>query len=229
MKTKIYSVMAALALSLAFSTAKAQTGVELGVTVAPGIAAIYGNNDVEDALGPRFSFAAGGTFQYNFTPGLALHTGLIFERKGGFDRSEYTFFGNTVVTRTTVNFDYLTVPILFRATFLPEGGPRLFVNAGPYLGFLLSQSTVIHSRDENDNEDKSKTRNTNDYKAFDVGLALGVGVKIPIADRMNLGLEVRDNLGFFNYSESNADNDRLKNNSLLFLVSLNFVMGAGTQ
>lgn len=223
MKTTTYLFAVGL-LTLGISTAKAQK-VELGVTAGPSVATLYGNNDVEDALDARLGFVAGGTFQYNFNPTLGLHTGLLFERKGGYDRDEYTFLGTEYVTRTTVNFDYLTLPVLLRANFLPEGGPRLFVNVGPYFGFLLHQSTIIRTTNDDGDKEVNKTVNTDSYKAFDIGLSAGLGVRIPVATNMGLGIEVRDNVGLYNFSESDADEDRLKNNSLVFLVSLNFAIG----
>jgi outer membrane protein W len=179
---------------------------------------LYGNDGTDD-LRTHGGFAAGITYQYAFSTMFALHTGLLYESKGASQRT--TIDPLNVDVRSRYNFNYLALPVLFRVHLMPEKKLRPFINAGPYFGFLMRQMTVV--RNENGNDDNvSRDNGTNNYHAFDIGVAGGVGIDYLITDRIHLDFEIRDNLGFYNISESDNDNSRLKNNSVNVLVGMLF-------
>jgi len=130
-------------------------------------------------------YSTGLSFQYNFTQTLSLRTGLAYERKGAVDRN-VTFTDNNAIklfsTDIHTYYDYMILPFLVRASF----GKRtaFFVNAGTYAGYLL-QATYVY---KDPREGKTKFDFTNQTKKFDWGLSAGLGVSIPIKEKLMLPL-----------------------------------------
>ncbi|UPT67443.1 MAG: PorT family protein [Sphingobacteriales bacterium JAD_PAG50586_3] len=217
MKIKLFSI-SILAVAMSVTVVKAQLGSHIGFNVGPSFGTLYGNNGTDNLRG-HTGFAAGLTYQYAFSTAFALHTGLLYESKGASQRTTIDPFDIDV--RTNYNYNYLTIPVLFRAHLIPDKKLRPFINAGPYFAFLTRQMTVVRT-ENGDDYDVNRYNNTNDYKGFDIGLSAGVGIDYLITDMIHLDFEIRDNLGLFNISESSNDNARLKNNSLNFLIGMQF-------
>ena len=111
---------------------------------------------------------------------LAFQPELVYSSQG----AKYTNSG----TETTINLDYINVPLLLQYMF--ENGFRL--EAGPQVGFLVSA--------------KSKTNNaTTDIKSsikgIDFGLGLGLGYVDP---KSGFGVDARYNLGLSNINENTS-------------------------
>ena len=217
MKTRAFYI-SLLTVLLSFTSIKAQLGSHIGFNVGPSISVFHGSDYAEN-FRSKTGLAAGITYQYAFNTTFALHTGLMYESKGVTSRMTLDPFDIDVRTRS--NFSYLLVPVLFRAHLLPEKKLRPFINAGPYFGFLMRQMNVTRS-DNNGNIDVERENNTDSFNAFDIGLSGGVGLDFLITSNMHLDFEVRDNLGFYNISESDNSDFRLKNNSLNFMVGMLF-------
>lgn len=217
MKTRAFYI-SLLTVLLSFTSIKAQLGSHIGFNVGPSISVFHGSDYAEN-FRSKTGLAAGITYQYAFNTTFALHTGLMYESKGVTSRMTLDPFDIDVRTRS--NFSYLAVPVLFRAHLLPEKKLRPFINAGPYFGFLMRQMNVTRS-DNNGNIDVERENNTDSFNAFDVGLSGGVGLDFLITSNMHLDFEVRNNLGFYNISESDNSDFRLKNNSLNFMVGMLF-------
>jgi hypothetical protein len=217
MKTKAIFI-SILTVFLSATIVKAQLGSHLGFNAGPSFSMLYGN-DGTDNLRTHGGFAVGLTYQYAFSTMFALHTGLLFESKGASQRMIIDPLN--IENHYRYNFNYLALPVLFRVHLMPDKKLRPFINAGPYFGFLMRQMTVSRS-DNGNNDNVSRSNGTDNYRAFDVGVAGGVGLDYLITDRIHLDFEIRDNLGFYNISESSADSDRLKNNSVNVLVGMLF-------
>jgi len=82
----------------------------------------------------------------------------------------------------TYYYDYLTIPVL--ANFSTKGKIKLYVNAGPTIGFLLNNSPTF----VNDN----KTNNV------ELGVLFGIGSYIPVSSRICIDIQLRDNYGLTN-------------------------------
>lgn len=111
---------------------------------------------------------------------LAFQPEIVYSSQG----AKYTFLG----TETTINLDYINVPLLFQYMF--DNGFRLEV--GPQIGFLASA--------------KSKTNNSttdikSDIKAIDFSLGLGVGY---VDTKSGFGVDARYNLGLSNINENSS-------------------------
>ncbi len=171
MKTRaIYiSIMTVI---LSVTAVKAQLGSHIGFNIGPSVSTFYGS-DYATNFRSKTGLAAGLTYQYAFNTTFALHTGLFYESKGITTRTTIDPFNIDVRTRS--NFSYLAIPVLFRAHIMPDKKLRPFINAGPYFGFLMRQMNV--QRAENgDNVDVTRTNNTDNFHAFDIGISGGIGL-----------------------------------------------------
>ena len=67
----------------------------------------------------------------------------------------------------------LTIPFLLRTTVSKK--LPIFINAGPFIGFLLKETT--HS--EMMTDEKFSSTNTSAYKNFDIRITVGLGLLKP--------------------------------------------------
>ena len=199
---------------------------DIGVEGSPTITFLRGNAFIDKYHKPTMGFAGGLSFQYNFKKIISLRTNIAFERKGSVLTSQTTdIIGNPLGEKTTnTNFDYLTFPILIRATF----GKKIlyFVNAGPYFGYLIKQTFV--SKD--DNIPTITSDNTSLDKRFDTGISTGLGLSVPIKTKFAFSFEVRNNIGLYNVSAVPvANNGTIKTNSTNFLLGFTYKLGQRTS
>lgn len=210
-------------LVLAFCRTYGQTNkYEYGIEGGPSLISLHGNQVISEFHNSTIGFTSGLFFQYNFKKIISLRTNLAYERKGSTIKGKVLDeIGNSIGNvRSNLNFDYLTIPILVRATF---GNKYLFfVNTGPYLGYLLKQTIV--SRGE-----KIPTTTKNEaslYKKIDLGISAGLGLLIPYKQHFAFSLEVRNNLGLYNVSaEPIMNGGSIKTNSTNLLFGLVYKFG----
>lgn len=130
--------------------------------------------------------------------------------------------GKITITINT-NFDYLTLPILVRATFGKK--VQFFLNAGPYFGYLIKQTFVSKGT----NFPTTTSDNTSLDKRFDTGISTGLGISVPIKTKFAFSFEIRNNLGLFNVSAVPvANNGTIKTNSTNFLLGFTYKLGQRT-
>ena len=145
---------------------------------------------------PTIGFSGGLSFQYNSTKHISIRTTLSFERKGDVSTFDvYDIFVNNIIGKATVhwNYDYLTVPVLLRATF--GNKTKFFLNAGPFFSYLMRYSVVaqLPNTPETVND-----RETKFYSWFDTGITTGLGISVPLKEALALSFEIRNNLGLYN-------------------------------
>ncbi len=207
----------------------------IGAETGPSLIFLFGNPIMEQMNRPTVGFMGGFTFQYNITnqPDQSLHlslnTGLYFERKGAIAtpqslQSVGFQFGNTTIYS---NFEYLTLPILFKIGLEKKRdplkgrkvNPRFYLNAGPYFGILLSQTFVF----ENPDSLRIIQENTMNDKRLDIGISVGLGIELPITRRCFLTFEVRNNLGLYNISAVPVSGDgTIQTNSTNFIFGFSY-------
>lgn len=145
-------------------------------------------------------FGSGGfIFQYNTKKILSFKTGFSYQRKG-FKFSDMTFTDNTGnyigKGKSTSTYDYITLPLLVKASFGKK--VQFFINAGPYLGFLLAK-TERTELDLNGNGNQIfKNKDMSGFKRWDFGVAGGIGVAIPIKESWMISVEARHYYGILN-------------------------------
>lgn len=194
---------------------------DLGFEGGPSAIFLWGNEILSKQNNMTIGGSAGLFFQRNYKNALSLRTGIAYERKGSVAHKQgFDYLGNpTGEVKTRVNYNYLTIPILARATFGKNG--QFFVNAGPYLGYLLRQSFVTKGNTSN---------NTLNNKELDFGFTTGLGFSVPYKTKYAFSFEVRNNLGLFNVSAIPVVNDgAIRTNSTNFLFGFTYKIGQSSS
>jgi outer membrane protein W len=143
----------------------------------------------------------GVSADYYFSDRWSVKAKLIYDQKGWKD-DYYS---------VNLNLNYVTLPVMANWHF---GRTRnWYLNFGPYAGFLISASS------EGMNVKSS-------FNSTDFGLALGIGVKIPISDNLKIFIEDDGQAGFTNIlkSNSNTNGAKILNSRSGLNVGLNFIL-----
>jgi len=214
-----YLSAALLAIILSTYTFAQDSKIEIGVQGGPNVSFMrFQNQTFTEKNNPLVAFSGGLFFQYNFNKTFSLRADPGFERKGYFDKYIYNnWVSNTTTEKDRQSFNYLTVPILLRAAV--GNKVRYFINAGPYIGLLLSEK----ERDNPPNQSSLIYNNTSYYKKTDLGITAGIGLSIPIKEEFALSIELRNNLGLMNIGTSSSGN--IKTNSTNLLIGFTYKFG----
>lgn len=199
---------------------------ELGIEGSPSLIFLRGNDFIDNFHKPTIGFSGGFIFQFNFKKIVSLRTSMAYERKGSvLTLQSEDSNGNPLGEITThLNFDFLILPILVRATI----GKKLqfFVNIGPYFGYLIKQTFVS----KGDNIPTITNDNTFNDKRFDTGISTGLGLSVPVKTKFALSFEVRNNLGLYNTSAVPVVHEgTIKTTSTNFLFGLVYKLGQRTS
>ncbi len=213
-----------LALTLTTGAITAQNSkIDIGIEGGPSLRFLRGSEIFKQYFQPTVGFSGGISFQYNVGEVISLRTNIAFERKGMISKDITAFDANGNPTGTLeqrVNFDYITIPLLVRASFGEK--IQFFINAGPYFGYLISQKEVL-SGPSNPTIILDKTKY---YKPLDVGISAGLGCLIPIGDKFAFTLEARHNLGLTNVSDRPVyNNGTVKTNATTLLAGFAYRIG----
>ena len=195
------------------------TKIIVGFDLTPTVTSLRGNSMTDD-YDARFSISTGLTFEYIIYKNISIKSGLAYERKGSkssifiMDETEPILENQDI----RLNFDYLTLPIL--VSVATKGKTTLYVNAGPYFGFLLSQKikySAVGSYPE-------MTVDNLDYsRRMDFGLSIGLGLNIHLTKKLLLDLGLRETWGLLNTSKTEViDDGSIKTNSFGLLLGLKY-------
>ena len=196
------------ALALGFTAvviAQKKGDVEFGFNVGYNNSTIS-NSDVsaDSAIG----FNVGGSVDYYFSDRWSIKGKLIYDQKGWDNGFIEDSDGFSYVTDFNVN--YLTVPVMANWHF---GSKRnWFLEFGPYMGFLLNAEDVRFGTDVTDG-----------FNSTDFGLALGIGVKIPLSDKLKLFFEYEGQGGVSDIFQVN-EFSRVTNSRSSLNIGLNFLL-----
>jgi hypothetical protein len=211
-------------LLLSLSLCAQKKTFNIGLQAGPSLISLWGGGVSKDFAKSWVGFSEGISAEYAVTNNFSLASALLYERKGArFVWNGIEVTDNTGKVTGTIKyierprFDYLTVPLLARVSF----GSKMkgFVNAGPYLGYLVSCGVKISGSTR---EIAPSKYNPKDFNRFDIGSSFGLGVSIPLSDKIKLSLEARENIGFSNLSKNTGS--ELKTNSVVLLVGLAYIM-----
>jgi len=123
------STLAALALAASAATAAPASAQSVSYGILAGAS-------FSDMMSTDFSATTSVGFAGGLYAGIPLKTSLVLEPE-----LLYTNKGaNIEGTSSTVNLNYIEVPVLLRYNFNPDGGP--FAYAGPYVGFNMNCNTT---------------------------------------------------------------------------------------
>jgi hypothetical protein len=207
MKSRVGAVLAAVTmLVVAASPTYAQGitgGVKVGVNFAdlsldaPGDADLGELGELDDLLGNRTGFVAGGFVDVPFTPQVSFAPEVLFTQKGA--RTE--ILDNSVAFELT----QLQIPLLFKANFV-SGPVRPFVAVGPAFGFNTSTKLTTEI-----GGDKEEVDFDDETEGIEYSLVVGGGVKFGQAS-----VELRYDLGLSNLSSSETGDIKSRTFSILF-------------
>jgi hypothetical protein len=223
----IKSIILGLLLLTVFGAAYGQEYMfDIGVEGSSGVTFLHGKPPVPDFVKPTAGFSSGLFFQYNLKKVVSLRTNIAIERKGSMHRYEgANSLGDPIgEVRANFNLNYLTVPLLVRATF----GKKIhyFINAGPYFGFLISSTFVVRY----ETAPTERGRSMAFLNRFDTGISAGLGLAAPITKKHAFSFEIRNNLGLYNISNAQSiDNSTRQTNSINFLLGLTYKLGRRTS
>lgn len=210
MNLKGYCSVLALGISIATFGQNSKGDIELGVNSGINFSSV-GNNEGNSDVSTAFNLSASA--DYFFSSRWSLKSKLIYDKKGwdnGF--VENSSFDPSLQDsyKTNFNLNYLTIPVLASWHF---GGKRnWYLHFGPYAGVLL-----------NAKETTFDTKLTKVFNTMDFGASLGVGVKIPLSEKLKLSLEYDEQVGFLDIFKENSGSS-ITNSRTSFNIGLNFML-----
>ena len=166
MKKIILVALVAFGISLNLSAQK-KGDVEFGVGLGFNSSAV---SDEYNSYDSSTGLNVAGSLDYYFSSVWSLKVKMIYDQKG-WDNDEILNLDDGQYYPTDYNLDYLTIPVMANWHF--GNHKEWYLNFGPYFGFLMS------AKDTQFDSDVKKFFNTNDF-----GLAAGIGVKIPISNKL---------------------------------------------
>ncbi|MEL1246213.1 porin family protein [Flavobacterium sp. DGU11] len=220
---RLHVLLIALLPAMAFAQeAPVSQPVKFGLQAGATYAGIRGNPGAEDN-DYAVDYLIGASIEVPINERLSFIGNLNYERKS---------FSNKIVTSNGVNdpfdpivqtgeFDvratlhYLSVPLNLKYYIGPSR--KFYINGGVFAGFFLDNTLRVDG-------DKTEDESGNGiFKEFDFGLNLGLGMRVPIDEKNDLNIELRDNLGLVNISDVPViDNGTVKTNSVNLIVSWQF-------
>lgn len=194
-----------LALSLSCLTAQRRP-FSVGIETGPTSRSFMGDNFMSEDRKFLVGYAQGVSFQYRFTEWFALRSGVTLERKGAKSTITVTNAENEPIGFVNLkhHFDYLSLPILARFSW--GGSTRFFVNAGPYLAYLLQAKNDVEANAFGVGGLLPK-KITDNFDRLDWGLTSGLGLTFELNRDLLMSIEARNKLGLNDITTANSSDD----------------------
>jgi opacity protein-like surface antigen len=195
------TLLAAFGVSNAQGKGKIEMGFNTGLNVAY-ISDEYGTAD------SHIGFNLAALADYYFSDAWSVKAKLIYDQKG-FDNGVIYDIDSDTDFATNYKFNYLTVPVMASWHFAPKR--NWYLHFGPYVGFLISAEDSRFGEDIKD-----------DFNATDFGLAVGLGVKIPLNEKFRLFFEYDAQAGITDIVKAEGFSETT-NNRYSLNVGINFL------
>ena len=224
---KIFLLLILLFL-ITFSLFSQKNNVRFGINLGGTYSSIEGNG-FANKNSSDLDYLVGISLKYQLNETFSLLGNINYENNMVFYDQivRYDENGNLVIYgcpienpncaptfKIATKFQYLTLPVLIRYNF-NEFFTGFFMNGGVFFSYLINVANYIDS--------KKNDLDFNDlFKKFNSGLSLGLGYQIIINKKTKLNLELRDNFGIINISDSNLLGSSIKNNSINLIANINF-------
>lgn len=177
---KLLTLLSLSLLGYLSASAQEKNSFEFGAHVGYNAATVSTSTQTNSNYRSGFNVAAFG--DYFFSNRWSIKARVSYDQKG-WAKGYLTNYDTGQSFETDYHLNYLTIPLLASWHF---GSKRnWYLNFGPYAGLLLNAKENRFNTDI-----KSITHNT------DLGLDLGIGVKIPVASRVKVLLEFDGQAGF---------------------------------
>ncbi len=172
--------------------------INIGLEGGFGGASMRGNY-LSNGDNMKLGTSGGLIIQYNLKSFLSLKTGIYIENKGSSEKVQGTnqLGQNTKIFRINENFQYLSIPVLLKATF-GKNKLNYFINVGPSANLLIKQ---IEHYDAFENIPGRTTDYTSKFKKMEYGIVGGIGVSYTLKQKFICSVELRDNLGLTSISK----------------------------
>jgi outer membrane protein with beta-barrel domain len=196
--------------------------LDIGIAAGPSGNHLYGYDKIpQNKTNPLIAFSAGVTIQYNLPKLLSIVSGIFYEKKGEkFSGYVSDHNGLQVPFKQKYFYNYITLPVLARFSFGKK--TLFFAEGGGFASYLLNSYINVTGIPVNYQNGST----TASYKRLDAGVSIGLGLSVPLGEKLLLSVEVRDNLGLLNISEFPVYKDKfIKTNSTNLLVGLAYRLG----
>jgi len=172
----------------------------------------------------KTGFHFGVTAEVPFSESFSFEPGLIYSLRGFTTSRKSAVSGEQPVEpKLTMYLNYLVIPL--NAIYkIRVGKSKIFISAGPYLGYALSGKLKADTAWFGINGDQPERKvlignnSTNDIKPFDYGFNLGAGIELyPVTLGAQYGFSIS------NIAPANDYGRQLKNKIISFALSYKFV------
>jgi opacity protein-like surface antigen len=193
MKKVILSAIAVLAFGLT-NAQETKFGAKLGLNVAT-----LSSKD-SDGIKSKIGLNIGGFAEIKISETFAFQPELLFSMQGAKSSTSNSGSGFSSTSESTGSLNYINIPLMAKYFVIP----KLSIEAGPQIGFLLSAKTEFTSSTTfgGTTQTSSDSKDTKEfYKTVDFGLNFGASYDITenifAGVRYNLGLSdiIKDNTG----------------------------------
>jgi opacity protein-like surface antigen len=165
--------------------------------------------------GIKFGFGIGVFYQLKAGDALTIQPEVNFMQQG--TKTDVSILG--INATSSINLNYLQVPVLIKYGFGDMDALNFFVQAGPYLGLGIGTPTAKTCLDGTcDSADLKYGSGDDDIKSTDFGVQLGAGVNV----NKNISVDVRYGLGLSNTSNGDSANGTTKNTAINIGVGYKF-------
>jgi opacity protein-like surface antigen len=191
-------------LSGIYSAASAQTANEFGINIGLNSSTIQfsGTSQNSDYLN---GLNVGVSLEHYFSERWSFKVKGIYDQKG-WANGFLILNDGTEIDGVNYHLNYVTVPLMANWHF---GRKRnWYLDFGPYAGFLASASETSNSADIKPL-----------FNSTDVGIAFGIGVKIPVSNTAKLVLEYDGQGGLTNvFTQSDGTYQNIRSSFNIGLV-----------
>ncbi len=200
-----------------FSTLCAQSPrMNIGIESAGTLASI--KNLGEGLKKSIFWISPGFTYDYFLSPHVTLKTGLAYERNGcKFEyvlRNEYGDYQGTRVEKLHLN--YLSLPLVFSIS--SGNNVKFYIDGGGFLAYLINAKSITETWDHK----KVKSDVTWSFKRLNAGIKLGMGINIPLNEKLGLDAGLKSSMGLVNISTGSSS--KFKTTLTGIFVGLKYVI-----
>lgn len=192
-------------------------GVKAGLALPSQTTSAMG---ISVSTSTKTSFYVGALANIGISPIFSVQPGLTYVNKGGkidfsemIDEAGFDPDDFDGTQKATFNFSYLELPVNLVANF-NAGEGKVFVGAGPYLGYALSGNAKVGSI----SEDAEFGSGEDQVKRMEFGVNFLGGYQL----NNGLNLHVGYGLGLSNLSNDNSSGIKSTTKNKVFSVGLGF-------
>ena len=199
--------------------------IEYGFQSGINISTVYGNGVFGDYRSPLTGFHIGGHLKVSKTENWGLKFIISYDNIGWIYKSltiENSAGTGVMNADISIKLNYLNIPVLAEYSFGKK--VKINIDGGGFLGILLNNKIVTDLNPPIPPGEEASTQTSGDNrKSTNLGLSLGTGIQIPLASKLKLDFNFRDNLGLTNIIKSqSADARETKTNSFTISAGLTF-------